>query len=71
MHLDIWNAETKAEITTTKGIIRLHAYVHANDMVMLVQTNATDGEKTSVGNWIPASAQSPRYLYCKKEKENG
>ena len=45
MHLDIWNAETKAEITTTKGIIRLYAYVHANDMVMLVQTNATDGEK--------------------------
>ena len=67
MHLDIWNAETKAEITTTKGIIRLHAYVHANDMVMLVQTNATDGEKNFRWEWIPASAQSPRYLYAKGE----
>ena len=60
-------AETKAEITTTKGIIRLHAYVHANDMVMLVQTNATDGEKNFRWEWIPASAQSPRYLYAKGE----
>ena len=57
----------KAEITTTKGIIRLHAYVHANDMVMLVQTNATDGEKNFRWEWIPASAQSPRYLYAKGE----
>lgn len=67
MHLDIWNAETNAEITTTKGTIRLHAYVHANDMVMLVQTHATDGEKNFRWEWIPASAQSPRYLYAKGE----
>lgn len=70
MHLDIWNAETKAEITTTKGIIRLHAYVHANDMVMLVQTNATDGEKTSVGNgYLPPP--KARDIFMQKEKENG
>lgn len=67
MHLDIWNAETNAEITTTKGTIRLHAYVHANDMVMLVKTHATDGEKNFRWEWIPASAQSPRYLYAKGE----
>lgn len=67
MHLDIWNAETNAEITTTKGTIRLHAYVHANDMVMLVQTHVTDGEKNFRWEWIPASAQSPRYLYAKGE----
>lgn len=67
MHLDIRNAETNAEITTTKGSIRLHAYVHANDMVMLVQTDATDGEKNFRWEWIPASAQSPRYLFAKGE----
>lgn len=67
MHLDIWNAETNAVITTTKGTIRLHAYVHANDMVMLVQTDATDGEKNFRWEWVPASAQSPRYLFAKGE----
>lgn len=67
MHLDLWNAETDAEVTTTRGTIRLHAYVHADEMVMMVRTNATDGEKNFRWEWIPASAQSPRYLYAKGE----
>lgn len=65
MRLDIWNAETNAEITTTKGTIRLHAYVHADDMIMVVQTTADDGEKDFRWEWIPASANSPRYQFAK------
>lgn len=63
MRLDLWNAETHAQITTTQGNIELHAYVHARDMVMVVQTTATDGEKDFRWEWTPAQAQSPRYLY--------
>lgn len=67
MRLDIWNAETKAEVTTTRGTIGLHAYVHADEMVMLVRTDATEGERNFRWEWIPASAQSPRYLYAQGE----
>ena len=81
MHLDIWNAETKAEITTTKGIIRLHAYVHANDMVMLLslihiseptrfRLTPPMERKTSVGNgYLPPP--KARDIFMQKEKENG
>lgn len=45
MRLDIWNAETNIEIKTTKGTINVHALVHSNEMVMLVRSTASDGEK--------------------------
>lgn len=65
MRLDIWNAETTAEIVTSKGTIGIKAFVHTDDMVMAVQTTATDGEKNFRWEWIPAKAESPRYLYAK------
>lgn len=64
MRLDLWNAETHAQIVTTQGKIELHALVHAHEMAILVQAEATDGEKDFRWEWVPAQAQSPRYLYA-------
>ncbi|WP_455674394.1 glycosyl hydrolase family 95 catalytic domain-containing protein [Phocaeicola sp.] len=65
MRLDLWNAETTAQITTTKGTIDIHAFVHANDMLILVNTTASKGEENFRWEWVPASADSPRWLYAK------
>ena len=67
MRLDLWNAETSARITTTKGSIELHAFVYADDMVMLVSTHTSDGEKNFRWEWIPAPSESPRFVFAKKE----
>ena len=36
MRLDLWNAEASTDIITTKGIIHLQTFVHANDMVIAI-----------------------------------
>lgn len=68
MRLDLWNAETHAQICTTQGTIDLHAFVHADDMVMVLQTTASRGEKDFRWEWVPAQAQSPRYLYAQTKE---
>ena len=35
MRLDLWNAEASTDIVTTKGVIHLHTFVHADDMVIV------------------------------------
>lgn len=65
MRLDLWNAETTAHINTTQGTIELRALVHANQMVILVDVKASEGELGFKWDWVPADAQSPRYLFSK------
>lgn len=67
MRLDLYNAETRAHIVTTRGTIALQAFVHAEDMVMVVRVTPTDGEKNFRWEWVPAQADSPRYLYAHGE----
>ncbi|MCE8491254.1 glycosyl hydrolase family 95 catalytic domain-containing protein [Bacteroides thetaiotaomicron] len=68
MRLDLWNAETTACVNTTQGTIELRALVHANQMVMLVDVQASEGERGFRWEWIPADAQSPRYLFSKTKE---
>lgn len=68
MRLNLWNAETTARINTTQGTIELQALVHADQMVMLVDVKASEGEQNFRWEWIPADAQSPRYLFSKTKE---
>lgn len=68
MRVDLWNAETHAEITTTRGTISMDMLVHADDMAIMIHTVASDGEKDFVMEWVPADAQSPRYLYSQTKE---
>ena len=68
MRVDLWNAETHAEIITTRGTIRMDMLVHSDDMAIRIHTTATDGEKDFSMEWIPADAQSPRYLYSQTKE---
>lgn len=65
MRLDLWNAETTAHITTTKGTIDIHAMVHSDEMLILVSTTTSKGEQDFRWEWVPASADSPRWLFAK------
>ena len=67
MRLDLYNAETRAHIVTTRGTIALQAFVHAEDMFIVVCVIPTDGEKNFRWKWVPAQADSPRYLYAQEE----
>lgn len=65
MRLDLWNAETTADIETTAGHIRLRAYVHSDRMIILTQLSTTEGEAGCHWRWVPAPSESPRYLFAK------
>ena len=44
MRLDLWNAEVRGTITTDKGNIGFHCYIHAKKMVMVADMEGTSGE---------------------------
>ena len=67
MRLDLWNAEATTDIITTKGSIHLKAFVHANDMIIVVKATTEGEEKDFQWEWIAAEGNSPRYLFFKNQ----
>lgn len=67
MRLDLWNAEASTDITTTKGIIHLQTFVHADDMVIIIKATVEGDEQDFKWKWVPAEANSPRYLLFKRQ----
>ena len=65
MRLDLWNAETTAEIKTTRGKIHLRSFVHSDKMVIVTKAVAEGDEQGFTWKWIPASSVSPRYTFAK------
>ncbi len=65
MRLDLWNAETTAEIKTTRGKIHLRSFVHSDKMVIVTKAVAEGDEQDFTWKWIPASSVSPRYTFAK------
>ncbi len=63
MHLDLWNAEATGEIKTSKGSISFTALVPSGEDVIVISVKTT-GEENYEWKWVPASANSPRYLYA-------
>ena len=67
MRVDLWNAETTADIVTTKGKIHLHSFVHSDKMIIVTKTTTEGEEKDFRWEWVPAPSESPRYLFAKGE----
>jgi len=72
MVLDIYNAEGKGTILTSKGKIKFTAFVAATQNVISIVLDATDGEPAVDLAWIPGRSISPRFLqtYPKDKPEN-
>ena len=52
MRLDLWNAEASTDIITTKGIIHLQTFVHANDMVIAIKATTEGEEHDFKWEWV-------------------
>lgn len=62
MRLDLWNAETTGCIRTTKGEIKLKACVTSEPPYIIVEAEATEGEKDFIWKFYPENTDSPRQL---------
>lgn len=62
MKLDLWNAETSGCIRTDRGEIKLRAYVTSESPYIVVEAEATEGEKGFTWKFYPEKADSPRQL---------
>lgn len=62
MRLNLWNAETSGCIRTDRGEIKLRAYVTSESPYIVVETEATEGEKGFAWKFYPEKADSPRQL---------
>ncbi|MGW8821804.1 glycosyl hydrolase family 95 catalytic domain-containing protein [Paenibacillus lautus] len=51
IRLDLWNAELRAVIPTTKGEVRIRALIHATAPVLLVELDADEGEHDAKLKW--------------------
>lgn len=65
--LDLWNAESRGEVITTKGTIKFRTYIHAIEMVMVVDIECSDGEKEAQFKWNSSPAIDHRNVNEFKE----
>lgn len=56
VRLDLWNAESRGELKTDKGSIKFRTYIHAVEMVMVVEVDCSGGEKGATFNWLATPA---------------
>lgn len=69
LRLVLHDAATIGDIVTDRGRIAIRAYVHADDMAIVVETRATQGESGFAWEWIGEEAISPRQTYSIVEKQ--
>ena len=61
-HLDLWNAESIGEVITSEGTIKFRTYIHAIEMVMVVDIECSEGEKGAQFKWNSSPAIDHRNL---------
>ena len=68
MRLDLWNAETKAHILTSKGEIRMRVYVASGNPYIIAEVETTEGENGFRWQFYPECTDSPRQIRARKTK---
>ena len=66
-HLELWNAESKGEVKTTRGTIKFRTYLHSIEMVLIVDIECSEGEKDAQFKWLSSPAIDLRNLNIFKE----
>ncbi|WP_152392980.1 glycosyl hydrolase family 95 catalytic domain-containing protein [Paenibacillus guangzhouensis] len=59
IRIDLWNAEMRAFIPTTKGEVRLRALVHAISPILFIELDTDEGEQGAIMNWYAYPELSP------------
>jgi len=60
LRLDLWNAEVRGIVTTTAGKIQFRTLVHADEMALILDLEASGGEAGAQFSWLPGHGQDPR-----------
>ena len=60
LRLSLYNAELTGTLTTDRGAIGLSCYVHAQEMLLVVELAPSQGESQCRLNWHPAEPVPPR-----------
>ena len=60
LRLSLWNAELSGTVTTSKGVLSIHAYVHGKRDVLVVAASVTSGTEKVAWSFTAATARSPR-----------
>jgi alpha-L-fucosidase 2 len=59
IRIDLWNAEMRAEITTTVGTVKVRAFVHSEDQILAVELETSESEKEARLTWHAFSEVDP------------
>ncbi|MCP4454122.1 MAG: alpha-L-fucosidase [Planctomycetes bacterium] len=70
LHLDLWNAEVKGTIQTTKGSLTFRSFIHTEDMVLLIDIESTGDEKQASFAWDARECQDFRNANRFKDPPN-
>lgn len=62
LRLDLWKAELRGEVVTDAGSLKIRAYVHAEQPLMVIEATPQGGEEAGAFEMKPAQAISPRWL---------
>ncbi|SDD56252.1 hypothetical protein SAMN02799630_03899 [Paenibacillus sp. UNCCL117] len=59
LRLDLWNAEVRGLLTTTRGEVKLRAFVHSEEEVLAVEVECSEGERGRRLTWYARSETDP------------
>jgi len=68
LRTDLWNAETRGEITTTAGSIVWRCLVPSDDEVIVLELKTSGGERAAKFSFRPQQGDSPRHTVLKSDK---
>ena len=51
MRTDLWNAEVTGTVITDKGTISFRSFIHTHEMVLIIDLETTEGEKSAGFAW--------------------
>lgn len=69
--VDLWNAEIRGHITTTKGSIQWRALTFSQTNIILVEAQYTGDEKSFSWAWVPEESVSSRLSFQKQSAPPG
>ena len=68
MRVDLWNAETRGELTTDAGTIKFRCFAPSDEIVVLVELTTTGKERDCRFTFRPQQGNCPRHTVLPKEK---
>ena len=71
VRVDLWNAELRGLITTTKGTIQWQALTLSQTNVIILRTQYSGNEKSFNWNWVPEESVSTRISFPKQTAPPG